>query len=62
MNTHYVLYRVINTKTFYLEEDKRRMCLRTYPRYKGINAATFAFKHVSQQQRFCVRNISRFTV
>lgn len=50
MNTHYALYRVVNTETFYLEEDKRRMCLRTCPRYKGINAETFAFVHVSQQQ------------
>lgn len=50
MNTHYALYRVVNTETFYLEEDMRRMCLRTCPRYKGINAETFAFVHVSQQQ------------
>lgn len=49
MNTHYILYRVINTETFYLEADKR-MCLCTCPRYRGINAETFAFEHVSQQQ------------
>lgn len=47
MNTHYALDRVINTETFYLEEDKRRMCLCTCTRYKGINAETFAFEHAS---------------
>lgn len=45
-----LLYWVINTETFSLGEDKRRMHLHTFRRYWRINAETFAFGHVSQQQ------------
>lgn len=49
IKTNKLLYRAINTTTFYFG-IQGKMCLPMCPRYRGINAETFAFEHVSQQQ------------
>lgn len=47
--TNKLLYRVINAMTFYFGRQGK-MCLPMCPRYRGINAETFAIDHISQQQ------------